>query len=137
MKPSHRSLTSALVLTTALCGLAPSVQADIFCMPIYGNWCGPGHPRNGDMPPPVDEFDAACMRHDFCVSSPTSTTACDIGFVQELHLLAGKYRYLPRPLQWAEYAIRIKSGGNPLNGMPMPTPWDAMGVMNSLATPCW
>lgn len=126
----------SFVVCAVLLGLSTSLHAG-FCMPVYGNWCGPGHPRAGDAPPPVDEFDAACMRHDICTSGPVDSGVCDLHLVGELRYLANKYNYLPRPLQWAEYAIRIKSGGNPLSGMPMPTPWDAMGAMSSLATPCW
>ncbi len=105
------------------------------CVPIYGNWCGINHPRGG-MPPPVDAFDAACMRHDLCVVSSPSDQPCDIAFVNELHAIAAQVGGMPRPLQWAEYVIRLKSGG-PWGGMPMPTPWDAMGAFSSLAAPCW
>jgi hypothetical protein len=131
MNKTHLSL----ILAAALLGLAPAAQA-FMCMPVYGNWCGPGHPRAGDNPPPVDEFDAACMRHDYCTASPVNSDVCDVNFVQELRFLAGKYQYLPKPLQWAEYLFRVKSGGNPMNGMPMPTPWDAFGAMTSVQ-PCW
>ncbi len=105
------------------------------CMPLYGNWCGINYPSGG-FPPPVDAFDAACMRHDLCTAAPGADTGCDIAFVSELRGLAAQAGYLPRPLQWAEYAIRVKSGG-PWGGMPMPTPWDAFGVMSSVAAPCW
>jgi len=115
--------------------LAAGNAAAFKCMPIYGNWCGINHPSHG-WPPPVDAFDAACMRHDLCTAHPGSDTACDIGFVNELHRIAAQLGYLPRPLQWAEYLIRLKAGG-PWGGMPMPTPGDAMGVMSSLAAPCW
>ncbi len=124
-----------LILTgTLLASLSLPAQA-MKCMPIYGNWCGPGHPSVG-APPPVDEFDAACMRHDICTSGGPDTP-CDVNFVYEIRALASKYQYLPRSLQWAEYAIRVKSGGSPFSGMPTPTPWDAMGAMSSLAAPCW
>jgi hypothetical protein len=42
---------------------------------------------------------------------------------------------LPRPLQWAEYIIRLKSGGS-WGGMAMPMPGDAMGMMSSLLASC-
>ncbi len=130
----HAGTLSAVVLFTGL-GCAPA-QAFFKCMPIYGNWCGPGHPVVGSYPPVVDAFDAACMRHDLCTLATYDATGCDIGFVQELHGLAAQYGGLPRPLQWAEYVIRLKAGG-PWGGMPTPTPWDALGAMDSLATPCW
>ncbi|MGB5736665.1 MAG: hypothetical protein WBM40_19730 [Thiohalocapsa sp.] len=105
------------------------------CMPIYGNWCGIDYPNHG-WPPPVDAFDAACMRHDLCTAGPNPQKPCDIAFVNELRGIAARVGYLPRPLQWAEYLIRVKSGG-PWGGMPMPTPADAFGAMSSLAAPCW
>ncbi len=55
-----RQLLPALPLLTLLAGLLPAPGAEAFfkCMPIYGNWCGPGHPSSG-YPPPVDAVDAA------------------------------------------------------------------------------
>ncbi len=130
-------LAVALPVIVLLTGLAtpPSAHAFFKCMPIYGNWCGPGHPSSG-FPPPVDVFDAACMRHDLCTAVPGPGGRCDAVFVGELRALANRFGYLPRSLRWAEYAIRVKSGG-PWGDMPMPTPWDAIGVMSSIATPCW
>ncbi len=119
----------------ALLAPAPAAQAFFKCMPIHGNWCGPGHPSQG-FPPPVDAYDAACMPHDLCTAGPGPTGACDYQFVGEVRALAAQLGYLPRPIQWAEYAIRVKSGGS-WGDMPMPTPWDAMGVLSSLAAPCW
>jgi hypothetical protein len=122
-------------LAAALLLPAGQAQASPFgCLPIYGNWCGPGVPRGPGLPP-VDAYDAACMRHDLCTMSGPETP-CDVAFVGELHQLAAQNGYLPRPLQWAEYVIRFKSGGG-WGGMPMPTPWDAMGLMSSVASPCW
>jgi hypothetical protein len=76
------------------------------------------------------------MQHDRCTAQPGSDTPCDLAFVNALHRIAAQVGYLPRPLQWAEYVIRLKAGG-PWGGMPMPTPGDALGVMSGLATPCW
>jgi hypothetical protein len=116
--------------------LAASNAQAFKCMPIYGNWCGPDYPPAGTSPPPVDPFDAACMHHDLCTAGPGPDTACDIALVRELRGLAARYGYLPRPLQWAEYVIRVKSGG-PWGGVPLPGPRDALGLLSSLATPCW
>ena len=102
-------------------------------LPLYGNWCGPGHPSHVALPP-VDAFDAACMRHDLCTAGGPEAP-CDRAFVDELHALAVQTGYLPRPLQWAEWAIRLKGGG-PWGGMPMPNPGDAMGVMSSIFSGC-
>jgi hypothetical protein len=33
-------------------------------IPIYGNWCGPGH--GGESGPPIDPVDQVCCRHDKC-----------------------------------------------------------------------
>ena len=79
------------------------------------------------------------MRHDLCTSGPVPGGACDYAFVGEVRTLAAQLGYMPRPLQWAEYAIRVKSGGS-WGDMPMPTPWDAMGdhvEPGQLLVPCW
>lgn len=34
--------------------------------PFHGQWCGPGHPRKGENPKPIDVLDAACRDHDKC-----------------------------------------------------------------------
>jgi hypothetical protein len=117
--------------------LFPSPDAAAFkCLPIYGNWCGPDHPQEGIYPPPIDPFDAACMRHDLCTGAMGTDTPCDLAFVAELRTVATRYGYMPRPLQWAEYVIRLKTGG-PWGGMPLPTPADALGIASSLTAPCW
>ena len=118
-------------LLAVAAGQAPAFK----CVPIYGNWCGIDYPSHG-APPPVDAFDAACMRHDLCTAGPGPDTPCDIALVSELRGIAAQVGYLPRPLQWAEYVIRVKAGGS-WGGMPMPTPWDAFGLMSSVASPCW
>ena len=120
----------------AALALASSNAHAFKCMPIYGNWCGPDYPPAGTAPPPVDASDAACMRHDLCTAGPGPDTPCDIALVGELHSLSQRYGYLPRPLQWAEYVIRVKAGG-PWGGMPWPGLGDAFGVLSSLAAPCW
>ena len=128
--PARRA--AALALLAAL--VAPAGHASpLGCLPVYGNWCGPGHPSTQPLPP-VDAYDAACMRHDLCTAYGPSTP-CDRAFVGELHRLAAQSGYLPRPLQWAEYVIRLKSGGG-WGAMPMPSPWDGMGLMSSILAPC-
>jgi len=62
-------------------------------------------------------------------------TLTDGDFVGELHSVAAQTGYLPRPLQWAEYVIRVKVGG-PVGGMPMRSPGDVFGLMSSVAAPC-
>ena len=34
--------------------------------PVYGNWCGPAHPKSSSNPDPIDNIDAACKKHDVC-----------------------------------------------------------------------
>lgn len=128
-----KQLTRILAFV-ALLALAPQAAA-FKCLPIYGNWCGPGHPSSGPLPP-VDAYDAVCMRHDLCSMAPGPDRHCDWAFVGELNSLAAHTGYLPRPLQWAEYLIRFKAGGSPM-GFPMPTPFDAMGLASAIASPCW
>lgn len=125
------------VFFTCLLLTSLPIAAQAFkCLPLYGNWCGPGHPANGS-PPPVDAFDAACMRHDLCIAGAGPERWCDQVFVTELHSLAAYHGGLPRPLQWAEYAIRLKAGGAPWIGMPLPLPGDALGAFSTLTAPCW
>jgi hypothetical protein len=124
-----------LLLAAALLAIAPGAGA-FMCIPIYGNWCGIDYPPRGTLPPPVDPYDAACMRHDICTGDSGDDTACDLHFISELHALASQFGYLPRSLQWAEYAIRVKAGG-PRGGMPMPSIVDAFGAFGSLTAPCW
>ncbi len=133
IKRSGYALSAALLLPLMLLSTG-TANAFFKCLPLYGNWCGPGYPATVALPP-VDVFDAACMRHDLCTNGPFSETLCDRAFVDELHQLAAQTGYLPRPLQWAEYVIRLKSGGG-WGGMPMPMPGDAMGMMSSILTPC-
>jgi hypothetical protein len=33
---------------------------------VYGNWCGPGHPKPGTKPTPINQVDSACRAHDQC-----------------------------------------------------------------------
>jgi len=133
LKPSAPPAALVPVLSALLLS-AGEVQA-FKCLPLYGNWCGPGHPSSAALPP-VDAFDAACMRHDLCTAGPGPDTLCDRAFVGELHQVAARTGYLPRPLQWAEYVIRVKAGGG-WGGVPLPMPGDAMGLMSSLVSPCW
>ncbi|MAE58313.1 MAG: hypothetical protein CME69_05490 [Halobacteriovorax sp.] len=55
-------------------------------IPIYGNWCGPGHPAKGyelsieENRKPIDELDLLCKEHDFSYSKSgckTSDCLCD------------------------------------------------------------
>ncbi len=51
-------------------------------LPIYGNWCGPGHSGPGE---PIDDLDRACMNHDKCYASKGYTTcSCDEDLLAEI-----------------------------------------------------
>ncbi len=131
---TNQRLTPFICSAVVALSLLPLPAHAFKCLPLYGNWCGPGHPNTVALPP-VDGFDAACMRHDLCLNSPAPTGLCDQNFVIEINQLAAQVGYLPRPLQWAEYLIRLKSGGG-WGGMPLPLPDDAAGLMSSILTPC-
>ena len=128
--------TKPLALATLLLAGAAGDAAAFKCMPLYGNWCGINHPSYG-APPPVDAFDAACMRHDLCTASTPADRPCDIAFLNELYATAAQVGGMPRSLQWAEYVIRIKVSGPAAGIPPMPTPWDAMGMFSSVTARCW
>jgi|GEM_PF-3221356 hypothetical protein len=48
-------------------------------MPVYGNWCGPNHPKDIDnATAPIDLIDQACKNHDLCYQWQTYLDAdCD------------------------------------------------------------
>ncbi len=56
--------------------------------PVYGNWCGPKHPKYGegvDAPEPIDAVDSACKAHDLCYTKQGySDCACDIALIAKL-----------------------------------------------------
>jgi len=68
--------------------------------PIYGNWCGPNHPKKGTNPEPIDATDQACKNHDKCYDEYGYLNAyCDQNLVfslqniiprSEIEDLAGK-----------------------------------------------
>lgn len=54
-------------------------------MPVHGNWCGANHPKRGTAPPPLDDLDTACMRHDLCYEQRgMGTCECDQRLVEEV-----------------------------------------------------
>ncbi|GAB6051519.1 hypothetical protein JCM17960_03390 [Magnetospira thiophila] len=79
-----------LLLIVALIGLSWPGQASSLggiSLPMHGNWCGPGHPKNAWRAslPPVDSLDAACQRHDLCyIQRGELDCGCDIAFMNEL-----------------------------------------------------
>jgi hypothetical protein len=54
-------------------------------LPIYGNYCGPGHYDPTFTAPPVDEVDAACMEHDRCyIANGDFACHCDRQLIDSL-----------------------------------------------------
>lgn len=53
---------------------------------VYGNWCGPNHPKDIDTADaPIDVLDAGCRRHDLCyVEKGLYSCECDKIFNDEL-----------------------------------------------------
>lgn len=45
---------------------SPGMETRGVSIPVWGNWCGPGHSGPGD---PVDTLDTLCMRHDKCYAA--------------------------------------------------------------------
>jgi Phospholipase A2 len=69
----YRQLPSAAAATEEL-GLAQ--------IPIYGNWCGPGHSGPGA---PIDPVDRVCCLHDHCYGDRgTLDCACDRDLVARM-----------------------------------------------------
>lgn len=53
--------------------------------PIYGNWCGPFHPKGGTSPNPIDNTDLACKKHDLCYDkNGYLSKKCDEGLILNL-----------------------------------------------------
>ncbi len=59
---------------------------------LYGNWCGPEHPKiMSNALLPIDQLDASCMRHDLCYADKGNYACeCDKIISEELkvYLLA-------------------------------------------------
>ncbi len=81
MRPLALCLAGLLFATSAPAQPLPRITA-----PVYGNWCGPGHPADiPTAPPPIDPLDAACQRHDYCYAARgRNTCGCDLALLQEL-----------------------------------------------------
>lgn len=66
------------------CASSPHDPTTVGTFPVYGNWCGPDHPRKGTNPPPVDAVDAACRKHDFCYAHKYFACDCDNQLLADL-----------------------------------------------------
>ncbi len=86
--PYRRLLLIVLLLSLGACASnrhqVKQESAGIFA--IYGNWCGPDHPKVMEPPPePLDLLDTACMHHDYCyVEKGYLNCDCDKALVKEL-----------------------------------------------------
>ncbi len=83
------ALAVALVVPVTCAALLPALipapAAAQVGIPVYGNWCGPGHGAG----PALDPIDAACMRHDICVANNGQFNCnCDLVLMAELRGLA-------------------------------------------------
>ena len=57
-------------------------------LPIYGNWCGPGHPRPGETPTPINDVDRTCQAHDRCYAEHGYLDrGCDEQLIEKLQSL--------------------------------------------------
>ncbi len=67
------------------CGQRTSTFSDasgLAAIPVYGNYCGPGWPLEGDRPIPIEQLDTCCQKHDDCYDkcggTGKSNLACQI-----------------------------------------------------------
>ena len=61
-------------------------------IPVYGNWCGPDHPKydKSNAPPAIDKLDAACRRHDKCYEEKGYLNCdCDFQLISDINNLRG------------------------------------------------
>ena len=79
-----RLLVIVIVVVAAFGVLGTRAEAD--GVPVYGNWCGPGHGK-GEA---VDALDRACMRHDQCYERRGyGDCGCDNQLVKDIDELPG------------------------------------------------
>ena len=63
---------------------------DRLSLPVWGNWCGPGHSGPGA---PIDRLDTACMHHDKCYGSKGYLNcACDQALIDEINRYYSKMK---------------------------------------------
>lgn len=75
------NLILTIILTVCLAFIGCSSALDKSSrglFPIYGNWCGPTHPKPGFRPPAINKLDALCKEHDDCYArNAYNYCACD------------------------------------------------------------
>jgi hypothetical protein len=62
----QKALLSIILLSFLSACAVFSNKDSVGQFPIYGNWCGPAHPKKGTNPKPIDKTDQACKNHDIC-----------------------------------------------------------------------
>jgi endonuclease G len=71
----------------------PANAVEGISIPVYGNWCGPGH--GGGIA--IDDVDAACMRHDQCYGAKGYfDVTCDAALIAEMAKLLASGRLSPQ-----------------------------------------
>jgi hypothetical protein len=76
------ALGTLLILQILIAGAAMSFTED--GLPVWGNYCGPGHgddPQNKDA---IDAVDEACKKHDACYSDNYFGCDCDLQLLADL-----------------------------------------------------
>jgi hypothetical protein len=98
MTPSGVATPRAANGTTPMPPAVPgAVGAERLSLPVYGNWCGPGHGGGT----PVDDLDRACMRHDECYGRKGYfDCGCDAQLIRDIDtaLSSGQVRLSGRVL---------------------------------------
>lgn len=105
MLDKGRILTCCIMLLLVACSTTPSHQpakpqntnqqisaqqaSTMPSIPVYGNWCGPEHPKDLETlttpPAPIDELDRLCMHHDYCyLEHGNFNCDCDSTFTRDV-----------------------------------------------------
>ena len=86
---------------------------------VYGNWCGPDHPKYSSNPPdPIDKLDAACMKHDICYTQKGNLSCeCDKTLNEELKQNIKASTYTRQQANYAKNIHRYFSA-SPCDGKP-------------------
>lgn len=120
----HRRYSLLLLLAAgaiaACSNVQPKVQRDSAGrMAVYGNWCGPDHPKYSAQvtpPSPIDALDAACMRHDQCYDAHGFLAcSCDATLTAELREEMAKGTYAGLELATAR-AVHAHFAASPCTG---------------------
>ncbi|MFC1750393.1 hypothetical protein ACFL2V_16455, partial [Pseudomonadota bacterium] len=86
-------------------------------MPVYGNWCGPDHPKDiHNATAPIDLLDTACRTHDFCYEARGYLDCgCDKTLNDEIHTALTNKQYQGKQSLYA-HSFRIYFKTSPCAG---------------------